>query len=168
VTGGLRTDIPLAEIREAVAEYVKDPGAYIEPWMAARQVAGLVRFDLSGTDRGTTRAWERLRRQVSAELNKLAEAGTLVKVGAGELTPGGQRVRGNESRFYTPAGYEAAARRAADFAAERSAVRDHREAICTRLRALFIPPSLTGGGHIDLDPDHWDILLDLAEKGAKL
>jgi hypothetical protein len=168
VTEGLRTDVPLSEVREAVAAYAKGADYDIEPWLAARQVAAAVRFDLNATGREASRAWERLRRQVSAELNKLAAAGELVKVGGGELTPRGQRLARNESRFYTPAGHEAAARRAADFAAGQAADRDHREAICARLRALVIPPNLTGGGRIGLDLDHWDILLDLAEKGAKL
>jgi len=171
MTEGLRIDVTLAEVRAAVAEYVKEAGAeagreYIDPWTAARRVASLVRFDLGKGGREAEHAWERLRRQVAAELNRLAATGTLVKVASGEMTPDGRRMPGNQSRFYTHAGYEHAARRAADFAAEQSARRDHAEAICARLRALVIPPDLTGGGRIVLELDHWDILLDLAEKGA--
>ena len=164
----LRLDVPLAEVRSAVAAYVKSTDAdWAEPWTAALQVATAVRFDSWATGHEAEHARDRLRRQVSAELNKLAEAGELVKVGGGEMTPDGRRLPRNASRFYTHGGYKRAARRAADLAAEQAASRDHAEAICARLRGLVLPASLTGSGRITLDLDHWDILLDLAEKGAQ-
>jgi hypothetical protein len=166
MTEGLRIDVPLADVRAATAAYVKEAETYIDPWTAARRVASAVRFDLGRGGREAEHAWERLRRQVAAELNRLAATGTLVKVSAGELTPDGRRMPGNQSRFYTHAGYEHAARRAADHAAAQSARRDHAEAVCARLRALCIPANLAGWDRVSLDLDHWDILLDLAEKGA--
>jgi hypothetical protein len=166
MTEGLRIDVPLAEVKAAVAEHVKGAETYIDPWTAARQVASAVGFDLGRSGREAEHAWDRLRRRVTAELNGMALAGALVKVGSGELTPDGRRLAKNQSRFYTRAGYEKSARRAADFAAEQSARRDHAEAVCARLRALILPPNVAGLDRVYLDLDHWDILLDLAEKGA--
>ena len=163
---GLRLDIPLEEVRAAVAEYVKEVG-YTESWTTASQLASRLRLDRNATGYEAVSAWDLFSGRVSRELNRLAAAGELVKVGGGELMPSGNRLSRNESRYYTRDRYEADARQAAERARQLDVAREHREAILARLRALVLPPSVTGGGRITLDYDHWDILLDLAEKGAQ-
>lgn len=161
----LRTDIPLDEVRKAVAEHVRQAGQ-TDVFTARHNAAQVLGFDGSGWGRDFNKAYEKFRGQVRVALNELAAVGTIRKVGGGETAPSGNKLARNEAKYYTPEEWDRIEQREAERQQERAAETGRRLAVERRLSALVLPPIVTSGGRVALRLDHWEILLDLAEKGA--
>lgn len=161
----LRTDIPMDEVRAAVAEHVRQAGQ-TDVFTARHKAGAVLGFDNSGFGRDYNRAYEKFRGQVRTALNELAAAGTVRKAGGGEVAPDGNKLARNEARYYTPEEWHRIEQREAERREARVAETGRRKAVERRLSALVLPPIVTSGGRIALQTEHWEILLDLAEKGA--
>lgn len=99
--------------------------------------------------------------QVIRALEKLAAAGTLVKVGRGETGPSGRRNVTRQPDYYTPDAYTAAEAAALDKAARSVAMTARRAQVHDELARRGIFPVTERGASVRLSTADWFRLLGL-------
>jgi hypothetical protein len=106
----MRTQASPDEVRAAVLKNILESDGMVESWRVAVDVAGTLGIDQSQSSRLLRQSWDRFTGQVSRALNKLADEGTVRKVGRDQLGPDGSRGYGGAARYYTPEAWQQAER----------------------------------------------------------
>jgi hypothetical protein len=157
----MRTEAKFAEVLESVRAHVTGYPHMIEgDWQLCRQIANNLNIKLQSSihpwENLTTE--EKLMGQVRRALNKLAEAGTLVKVSDGHRV-----------EFSTPETHARHQREHAEREAEQQAVDKRTRNLRDRIRALGITGTNTDNyGRITLELDMAERLTRMAEGHAEV
>jgi hypothetical protein len=167
-------NVEFSRVVEATRIYVQDELPRVSSWDApagiARALGILDQFNVPRT-RVENQAREKFLGQVTRALNKLAEAGELIKVGRDQQDPWG-RTASNEVWYYTPQGWDAATAEAAQQREAQLQAARRWETIHDRLSALGAHPATECSAAArqrepELTARNYERLLDLAEGGRE-
>lgn len=162
-----KTEAKAAEVLEAVREHVSDQGfsrSDVNYALVAKIAAALhVNPDLGANAWDRSALHDKLGRQVTSALNKLAAGGVLRKSGPKDPGPDGRTSRW--VTFWTPAAWDEAAGRAADRDAAEREVEQRWQAVRERIGRLGLAVTSERGYEPRLLVDDWEWLLGYAETG---
>lgn len=165
-----RAEIPFREVEQAVRAHVAadSSGVFGAGTETVKAIGAEVGFDQYQVEyrwqaRGKGDAFTA---QVKHAFDKLAGEGVLRKAGLGTTGPDGREVYRGQIRWYTPAGWDAAARQHAEQVQADAAGLRRARALDARLHGLGLHPELGWYGDVHLGLDDLEYLVTLAEQAT--
>ena len=149
----------VAEARNHIVDRARSLGYVEADYSFICTVGKPLGIEYDAGNRAGGRDFERFSGQVRRALDKLAEDGSVVRVGVKERAPDGVRPRW--TRYYVPGEYHRIAAEHAEKKARHEQTRARWDLTVERLgRVLGNPVKVDHLGRPILDPDQWDEILE--------